>query len=104
MPIIERNKENEDYVKQLYEMNIVNFEVTILKSKQYDYSISYCPKQKIYDVVIEDNINCKLVNYEARQQLSNSTLKYFNLYKNDKIQDKFSNEFICITHYIEFEL
>lgn len=101
MPIIERNENNEEYVEKLYESNIIKFENTILKSDQYTYSISYFPKDDIYDVVLEDDLNNRLINYEVRRKLSNSTLKYFNMYKEDAVEDNFGNKFKCITHYIE---
>ena len=104
MPIIEKNKENQEYIDTLYEMKVVKFENTILKSDQYTYSISYFPPKNIFDVVLEDDLNNKLVNYEAREILSNSTLKYFKLIKDEIIKDNFGNEFKCLTHYVEFEL
>ncbi len=104
MPEVERNPNNEDYIKTLYEMDVVLFEHCILESDQYSYSICYCPKQDVYDVVLQDNINNKLINYESRKILSDSTLKYYNLTKDEEINDNFGNTFKCITHKIEFTI
>lgn len=103
MKKIEKNNENSNFIKKLYEDNKVFFEHTILESDNLIYSISYFAKKDIYDVLIEDKINSHIINYESRQKLSNSTLKYFNLIKDQTIDDTFGNKFKCITHRIEFE-
>lgn len=103
MEKIEKNNNNLDYINDLYENDKVFFEHTILESDNLIYSISYFAKKDIYDVLLEDKINSRIINYEARKILSNSTLKYLNPIKNQVITDNFGNTFKCISHYIEFE-
>lgn len=103
MKVIEKNESNIDDVNKYFEDNLVLFEHTILESKQFTYSICYCPVIDIYDVVLEDTVNSRLINFESRRKLSGSTLKYFNVYKDDVVCDMFGNEFKCQTHHIELK-
>lgn len=98
----EKNQENIDKIKKLYDENRVLFDECILKSNKLLYTISYIPKLKIYDVILIDITENRLVRYESRDKLSGSTLKYFNIYKDDEIDDNFGNHFKCITHFIEY--
>lgn len=99
---IEKNKNNQELVKRLYDEDRILFDECTLKSEELLYTISYIPRLKIYDVIITDIINNQLVRYESRQKLSGSTLKYFNHYKDDEVSDNFGNHFRCITHFIEY--
>lgn len=103
MKKIEKTAENMEYIKRLYEENKVIFDCCILKSDKLEYFILFTPKMDIYDVVIKDYKDNILINYEDRKKLSSSTLKYFNLFNGDKTSDMFGNEFICLTHYVEYE-
>lgn len=103
MKKIEKNENNTDFIDELYKNDEVLFEHTILESDKLSYSICYFAKMDIYDVVIQDKVNSRTINYEARKRLSGSTLKYFRLLKDDVISDNFGNTFKCITHYIEYE-
>lgn len=103
MKKIEKNETNIDLIDDLYKNNRVLFEHTILESDKLSYSISYFAKKDIYDVLLEDKINSRIINYEARKKLSGSTLKYFVPLKDDVISDNFGNTFRCITHYVEYE-
>lgn len=103
MKKIEKNDENLDFVNNLYKNDSVIFEHTVLESDKILYSICYFAKKDIYDVLIEDKISSKIINYESRHKLSNSTLKYFHLIKDQVISDNFGNEFKCTSHLIEFE-
>lgn len=103
MTIIERNKDNSKRIREYYDNNTVLFEHTILESEKFSYSICYCFPLNIYDVILENHVNKKLINYEARQQLSGSTLKYFNALKDDTVSDMFGNNFKCKTHYVELK-
>ncbi|RAP53587.1 MAG: hypothetical protein BZ138_00440 [Methanosphaera sp. rholeuAM270] len=103
MMIIEKNEKNKSLISEYYEKGLVLFDHCILVSEKYYYSICYCPKVDVYDVVLQDSSDLRLVNYEARKKLSNSTLKYFNVYKDDIISDSFGNRLLCLSHYIEIE-
>lgn len=103
MKKIEKNENNITLIDDLYENNRVFFEHTILESDKLVFSISYFAKGDIYDVLIEDKIRDRVINYEARKKLSGSTLKYFQPLKDDVLSDNFGNLFKCITHYIEYE-
>lgn len=103
MKKIEKNNENLDLIDDLYKNDKIYFEHTILESDSISYSICFFAKKEVYDVLIEDKINSKIINYESRNKLSNSTLKYFNLIKDQVISDNFGNRFKCISHIIEFE-
>lgn len=103
MKKIEKNDETLDFINELYDNDKIFFEETILESDKIIYSISYFAKKDIYDVIIEDKSNSYILNYEARKKLSNSTLKYFHLNKNQIVNDNFGNTFKCISHIIEFE-
>ena len=103
MKKIEKTVENLEYIKGLYEDSKVIFDCCFLKSDKVEYFILFTPKKNIYDVVIKNFKDNKLINYEVREKLSSSTLKYFNLFKGDETNDMFGNEFICISHYVEYE-
>lgn len=103
MKKIEKNENNISFINDLYENDKVFFEHTILESDKILFSISYFAKRDIYDVLIEDKVNSKIINYEARKKLSGSTLKYFKPLKDEVLSDNFGNNFKCITHYIEYE-
>lgn len=104
MPTVEKTKELIKDIKTLYELDLVKFEQTILKSDHLNYTIIYTPKLDIYDVIIEDYKKEKLINYQSFPKLSGSTLKYFNLLQNQEYDDGFGNKFKCISHTIEYEL
>ena len=99
---IEKNKNNQELVRRLYDQDKVLFDECILKSEKLLYTISYIPRLDTYDVIITDIKGNHLIRYESRQKLSGSTLKYFNHYKDDEVSDNFGNHFRCITHFIEY--
>lgn len=101
MPIIEKTEEKLDSIEKLYDSNMVKIEQTTLKSDHLNYTIIYTPRKGIYDVIIEDYEKGK-INYQTFPQLSGSTLKYFNLLKNQEYSDGFGNKFKCIDHIIEY--
>lgn len=100
MKNIEINESNYLEVKKYFDDGVVLFEHTILESEQFVYSICYCPVLDVYDVLLEDSVNSKLINYEARRRLSGSTLKYFKVYKGDVVEDMFGNSFSCVSHHL----
>lgn len=99
----EVNKNNLKDISKIYENKKVLFEQTILKSDCLIYSLCYVPSKDLYDIVIENYILGKLVIYEARKYISNTTKKYFNLYKNDEYKDFHGTTFTCLSHTIEYE-
>ena len=101
LPIIEKTNKTKRKIKQLYDLNVVLFEETVLMSNNVKYSICFVPKAKVYDVIIEDFKN-NTINYQVFHKLSPSTLKYFNLLKGESYLDNFGNEFKCISHTIEY--
>lgn len=101
--ISEKNRDNMDEVMKLYDMDRILFDECHLISEKLEYIISYIPRLKVYDVIIRDLEKDELVRYESRGKLSGSTLKYFNVYRDDVIDDNFGNHFICKTHFIEYE-
>lgn len=101
--IIEVNSENKEKVSKLYRCDKVLIEENILLSDEIEYALYYLPKEKIYDVIIKNRKTDKTIFYESREKLSSSTLKYFNLTKNEKYQDNFNNKFKCITHNIQIK-
>ena len=103
MRFIERCKDNVSEVSEYYAEGIVVFEHNVLESEKFVYSICYCPLLDVYDVLLEDKVNGRLVNYEARRKLSGSTLKYFNVFKGDVVDDMFGNRFTCMTHHLEIK-
>ncbi|OED29486.1 hypothetical protein [Methanosphaera sp. WGK6] len=104
MTIVEKSREIEDDIKTLFELNLVVFEQTVLVSKNLIYSICHVPQLNVYDVVIEDKIKGELIVYQTFAKLSNSTLKYFNLLRDETYLDGFGNDFKCISHVIEYNI
>ncbi len=102
--IIEKTKNDEENIKILIDLNLVIFEETVLLSNNLKYIIIHTPKIKVYDVIIEDFKKGILISYISFNKLSNSTLKYFNLIKNEEYSDNFGNTFKCIKHTIEYEI
>lgn len=100
MRCVEKNRDNISEIEKYYDEDIVLFEHTILESESFVYSICYCPRLDVYDVLLEDVVNSRLINYEARQRLSGSTLKYFNVFRDDIVSDMFGNRFSCVTHHV----
>lgn len=92
-----------DDIKTLYETEDVLFEQTILKSDHLIYSLCYVPKLDCYDIVIENYCLGKLVIFESRKYISNTTKKYFNLYKGDDFTDFHKREYKCLSHIIEYK-
>lgn len=100
---IEKTREVESDIISLYKSDSVIFEETTLVSEKLNYVISYFPKGDVYDVIIE-NKNSNLIIYQSFPKLSSSTLKYFNLLKDETYDDNFGNSFKCISHTIEYRL
>ncbi|RAP43414.1 MAG: hypothetical protein BZ134_07030 [Methanosphaera sp. SHI1033] len=103
MKIIEKTSEKESDIDSLYKSDSVIFEETTLVSDKLNYVISYFPKDNVYDVIIE-NKNSNMIIYQSFPKLSSSTLKYFNLLKDETYNDNFGNSFKCISHTIEYNL
>ncbi|WP_455644843.1 hypothetical protein [Methanosphaera sp.] len=104
MTLVEKSRELEKDIKTLFELDLVVFEQTLLVSENLMYSICHVPKLNVYDVVIEDKVKGELVAYQTFSKLSNSTLKYFNLLRDETYSDGFGNDFKCISHVIEYNL
>ena len=71
-----------------------------MESDKIYYSISKVNALGVYDVLIIDKDDNRLVNFESRRKLSNSTLRYFNNYKDDVYEDNHGNRLKCTTHYL----
>ena len=56
-----------------------------------------------YDIVIENYCLGKLVIFESRKYISDTTKKYFNLYKGDDFTDFHKREYKCLSHIIEYK-
>lgn len=101
---IEKDDDTKDEIEMLYSFGVVLFENTILKSEELTVSISFFSPLKIYDIVIEDNKNHRLVSYESKTELDEDFLKLFNLTKNEEIIDKNNVKYKCMSHSIEYTL
>ena len=84
----------------LYSKYDVVLEECILESDEMYYSICKINRLDIYDVLLIDKSYNKLINFESRTKLSNSTLKYFYHYKGEVYNDWLGNNFKCISHYV----
>lgn len=89
-----------EYAKGLYDKYDVVLEETVLESNDIYYSICRVNSLDTYDVLLIDKNEDSIINFESRVKLSGSTLKYFNVYKDDVLRDIFGNEFKCITHHV----
>ena len=74
---IEKDDETKDEIEMLYSFGVVLFEHTILKKDHMTISICYFDPLKIYDIVIEDNLNKTLLSYKSTRQLDDDLKIYF---------------------------
>lgn len=101
---IEKDKETEDEIEMLYSFGVVLFEHTLLKKEHQTISICYFAPLDVFDVVVEDNDNGRLVSYRAVKQLDDTLLKYFNLIKNEELIDDDGLTVKCTSHSVEYTL
>lgn len=101
---IEKDDETKDEIEMLYSFGVVLFEHTILKKDHMTISICYFDPLKIYDIVIEDNLNKTLLSYKSTRQLDDDLKIYFNLTKNEEIVDRDNVNVKCMSHSVEYTL
>lgn len=101
---IEKDDDTKDEIEMLYSFDVVLFENTVLKSEETTISISFFSPLKIYDIVIEDNENLRLISYESKTELDEDLMKLFNLTKNEEIIDKNNVKYKCMSHSVEYTL
>lgn len=100
---IEKTHETEAEIEMLYSFNVVLFEHVILQTQEETISISYFAPQEIYDIVIENKKENKLIKYETQKTLTKQYNKYFQLNKNDTIEEN-GQKITCTSHSIEYTL
>lgn len=101
---IEKDEETKDEIEMLYSFGVILFEHTILESDELMYSICYFEPKKVYDLVIQNKNNGKLISYEVKTKLNNQEKNYFNLTKNEETTDQNNNKLICMSHSVEYTL
>ncbi len=101
---IEKDKETENEIEMLYSFGVVLFEHTILESDNKTISISYFEPEKIYDIIIEDKKQGKLIEYINTDQLNDTFKQYFSLIKNEETSDENNDILKCTSHSIEYSL
>lgn len=100
---IEKDEETKDEIEMLYSFGVVLFEHVILQSREKTISISYFAPQQIYDIVIENKKENKLIKYETKKELTEKYQKYYQLNKNETITEN-NEKIICTSHSIEYTL
>ena len=101
---IEKDDETESEIEMLYSFGVVLFEHTILKTEESTISICYFDPLGIYDIIIEDNTNLRLLSFESKTALDEDLMELFNLTKNDEITDKNNVKYKCMSHSVEYTL
>ena len=103
MLLIQKDDSKSNFIINLYKENKIIFEKTTLISNNLKYVICYFSSEDYYYVYIYnyiDNITYSCVNFK---KLSNSTLRYFNMQKDDTYDDWFKNSFHCLSHIVGYK-
>ncbi len=103
MLLTQKDDSNYNFIKNLYKENKIIFEKTTLMSKNLKYVICYFSKEDYYYVYIYNYIDDIIYSCVNFKKLSNSTLKYFNMKKNDTYNDWFKNSFCCLSHIVGYK-
>ena len=101
---IEKDKESQSEIEMLYSFGVVIFEHTILKNDDYEYSICYFAPGNVYDIVVLDKKNMKVLKYDSCDKLDDKYEKYFNLINGQKVLCDDGSELTCRSHSIEYTL
>lgn len=101
---IEKDRDNASEIEMLYSFGVVLFEHCVLKNDNYEYSICYFAPSDVYDIVVVDKINRKLVLYETYTKLNDKYESYFNLINGEITLDDDGNQLICRSHSVEYTL
>lgn len=101
---IEKDDDTKSEIEMLYSFGVVLFEHTLLKTGELTVSICYFAPSNVYDIIIEDNVNHKLITYESKTELDEDYIKLFNLTKNEEIIDKNNLKYKCMSHSVEYTL
>jgi len=100
---IEKDDETKDEIEMLYSFGVVIFEHVIIESEQRRYSICYFAPEELYDIVIEDKQEKKVIRYDVKKQLDNNLEQYYGLNKNDTLELD-GVMYKCTSHSVEYTL
>ena len=99
---IEVDEDNKSEIEILYSFDVVIFEHVICSNDDMEVSICYFAPSDVYDIVVIDKKNRRLLEYERCDKLNDKYSKYFNLIKGQTAHDDAS--LTCGSHSIEYTL
>lgn len=101
---IEKDHSSESEIEMLYSFGVVLFEHCVLKNDTYEYSICYFAPSDVYDIVVINKKESKVIKFESCSKLDEKYSDYFNLINGEKTLDDDNNELICRSHSVEYTL
>lgn len=103
MLLIQKDDSNINFIRNLYKKGKIIFEKTTLISNNLKYVICYFSSGDYYYVYVYNYIDDIIYSCVDFKKLSNSTLRYFNMSKNDTYNDWFKNSFRCLSHVVGYK-